>query len=65
MHAMRCCGAQCLPPCHAARLPATVTIFPLIIAWLAERITLNNMKKYEQTELRGATMFSNQMLQGG
>ena len=31
----------------------------------ADRITLHNMKKYEKTELRGATMFSNQMLQGG
>jgi len=29
-----------------------------------ERITLNNMKKYEKAELRGATLFSNQMLQG-
>ncbi|KAI7839131.1 hypothetical protein COHA_007134 [Chlorella ohadii] len=27
------------------------------------RITLNNMKKYEKAELRGATLFSNQMLQ--
>ena len=29
-----------------------------------DRITLNNMKRYEKTELRGATLFTNQMLQG-